>query len=271
MGVSSPMLQIGSLPVVAIALTTTRNCSASRPTSRRWRWSRRAGAASGPARIARHAVAVARLATGPERDRLGLRRRVLEHAPRGRVDHQHVRPGRGVRGRTMPRAGRSIVPASDAGDHEAVGMELIRHRPQPVAVEPGADADAVREHEAGRPVPWLDARRSRPATPRGRRRGSVRSRAPRASAPSVPSRSAIRTRRRSSTASSSEVESEPADRASAHRPGPARPAAARATPPAEIRGPTLHRRAVAADRVDLAVVGEEPERLRQPPRGGVRL
>ena len=45
-----------------------------------------------------------------------------------------------------------------AGDHQALGGDLVAARPQAIAVECGANVATIRKGETGRPIPGLDDR-----------------------------------------------------------------------------------------------------------------
>ena len=151
-------------------------------------------------------------------------------------------------------------------DHPVAGHREGR-RPQAVAIDERADPPAVGEDDRGRAVPRR--RGSRPSAAAGWRRGDAArgaGRAPRGSRSAGPA----------SAPSRSPSGARAPRRATASRSRPARGAG----PPRAARGPGRNAAAspaaadllaVPAHRVDLAVVGDRPERLGQPPdRVGVR-
>ena len=179
---------------------------------------------------------------------------VAQHRAVTRVDQQH-----------LPR------PEASAFDHclgghrddagfrrrrdEAIGRALPAQRPQSVAVERGADHDAVAERQRGRPVPWLEPDRL-VAVEIAHRRGEVS-----ASFPGVGDK-AHQGLGHFPAAVDQQLESI-VERRRVGSLGPDGALKVRL----ELGFARAHPRAVAGDRVDLAVVGEHAKWLRQAPVG----
>ncbi len=156
-----------------------------------------------------------------------------------------------------------MAPASEARPIDPVRGDRERGRPQPVAVHQRAHPVAVREHDGSRPIP----RRHEPggpAPPRGdlrvwraaqggclgdrrQERGRQRPAGRRQEFEGLVQRQRVGAVRRQ------------------ERPGGQQVGGHAARSAAGIGGPAAHLLAVAADRVDLAVVGDRAERLGEPP------
>ena len=246
-GVSSPMLQIASWPSVAIGRISCLTISASRPM-----------------RNAQPIVAGRRL---PDRDagdqatRHGPRRRAValdgrpDH-PAGRdVDHHHLAGAQPAPMR-HPLRGELNAPRLGRDDHQPVVGRRQRQGPKPVAVEHRSDPSTVAEHERGRAVPRLRARlgrvQRRAAEPFGRRDQRADGRVDPHPAQQQQLERVVQRLRVGADLGH--------QRADLGKPlGPSASAKRMAS--------SAHRFAVRADGVDLAVVRQVPERLRQPPRG----
>ena len=218
----------------------------------------RPGARSGPPRAARPARRSSRVTSrsasqwpyGRARREPLLDRRVLLAAPRSGSTAMHLaraelaaadRAAVRQRRRRRPRTQQTTRPSSHDG---------VPQRPQPVAVERGADDAPVGEDDAGGPVPRLDE----PASGSGRSRGrSGSSSALPSHAGGMSIASACRTSRpprtSSSSALSSIAESEPDSSSTG--------CVERVVVGAEVALARAHPVDVALDGVDLAVVAEE--------------
>ena len=192
-------------------------------------------------------------------ERPGLRLGVLEDRASAGLDQQQLT-------RTEPTAPDGL------GGGERHGTRLGRDGHEPVRVTAKA-AGRSPFRSTSAPTRWPSAKTIAAGPSHGARKPAVRRRSvatcgcgarrsPSASGIAV-SRAGVRSQPvevRSSSASSSDSESEP----SSDRSGPAASSARATSEPAASR-PAANLLAVAADRVDLAVVGDRAERLGQPP------
>ena len=218
----------------------------------------------GAARRPRPAVLVGRPRRVVDRQRAqgpGLRLGVLEDRAAAGLDQQQLARAEPPAPDRLGGGERHGAGLGGDGDQPVAGHGEGR-RPQPVAVDQRADPPAVGEDDRRRPVPRREEP-GRPAAERGdvRMRRAAERRAPRGSrsgAPaSAPSRSSSAARApRRATASRSRRAT-----AAARRPGARAPIAE----PPRVGRPAADLLAVAADRVDLAVVGDRAERLGEPP------
>ncbi len=204
------------------------------------------------------------LGVGLGRGQLVLDPRVGDDLALGGVDEEH--PAR-LQPALLDDGGRvEVEHARLTAEHDqAVGRAPPPAGAQPVAVEHGADDRAVGEADAGRPVPRLHQRRvelvERPPRRLHRLAGSAFSHA---------SGTIISTacgRLRPPRCSSSSTSSKDAESLAASvQIGNSRLQIAGQQVGLEQRLASAHPVAVALDRVDLAVVRDEPERVRQRPR-----
>jgi hypothetical protein len=223
---------------------------------------RRCAAFGNRTRLQRRSVGFAPIRD--QADDLGLGRRILEEPARDGVDQNQ--PARiqpcaqdDIRDGQLDRAGLGRA------DDQAVGVELIRHGPQPVAIEDRPHALAVGEHERRGTIPRLDACGIRVLPrleaidwlrPQAGRLGDERGQRRRDRPARCDEQLECLVERCGIGAARIEHRQPGADLGA--QPAPERAAQTRRTP--------LHRGAIAAHSVDLAVVGDEPERLREPPR-----
>ena len=199
---------------------------------------------------------------------LGLRLDVFEDGPAARVDEQDLartepaaadRLGRGQRHRAGLRGGHD----------EAVPGHREGERPQPVAVDQRPDPPAVAEDERRRAVPG-GSEAGRPAGERRGQRMTDRAQRGRLRDQREEGRREAPAGRRGELERLVEGQRIRAVRRQ-QRTGLDQAPGRRAGRPGRVGGPPADLLAVGPDRVDLAVVGDRPERLGEPPVGpGVR-
>ena len=267
-GVSSPMLQSGSCASSAIVLMSRRARSASSPARKRAAWSSGGRRFDGTGRRVRGVLV--------ERSRLVVDRQVAK-CPGLRVGVLEDRPPAGLHEQQLP--GSESPPTDRVCGGERNGPRLRRHGDEPVAVHgEGRRAQAVAVDERPDPLPVAEHDRSRPV-PRRQHPGapSTQRRDVRVRGTSERERLRDRREQRGREAPAGRRQQLQAlverQRVGAVR-GQQRTRGGELggdRPATDVARATAHLLAIPAHGVDLAVVGDGAERLRQPPdRTGVR-